>query len=80
MQEATGQLTREQTFDLQLSSYLSKGWRIESRTAYTAVLVKGQRVNHILHLLLSLVTVGLWIPVWIFLAAARGEHHKRITG
>lgn len=26
------------------------------------------RVNHILHLLLSVITMGLWIPVWILIA------------
>ena len=27
-----------------------------------------QTPSHILHLLLSLVTVGLWIPIWIIVA------------
>ncbi len=27
-----------------------------------------QRANHILHLLLSVVTVGLWLIVWFFIA------------
>lgn len=26
-----------------------------------------QKPNHILHLILSIVTVGLWIPVWLLL-------------
>jgi len=28
--------------------------------------------NHILHLLLSVVTAGLWIPVWILCCVSRG--------
>ena len=27
-----------------------------------------KKTNHVLHLLLSLVTVGFWIPVWILVA------------
>lgn len=73
------QINRGEAFDQQLASHLSKGWAIESRTDYTAVLVKGKRVNHILHLLLSLVTVGFWIPVWIFVAVTGGEKRKHIA-
>jgi hypothetical protein len=71
---------RGQAFDQELSHWLAKGWRIESRTTTSAVLVKGKPVNHVLHLLLSLVTVGLWIPVWILLTIAGGEKRKRIAG
>ncbi len=30
------------------------------------------RANHILHLLLSLLSLGLWIPIWFLLAIAPG--------
>lgn len=30
----------------------------------------GRRVNHILHLVLTLITAGLWLPIWIILAIA----------
>jgi hypothetical protein len=32
--------------------------------------IVNKRPNHILHLLLSLVTFGLWIPVWIALTGS----------
>ena len=32
------------------------------------VMVRRKGTNHVLHLLLSLVTLGLWIPVWILLS------------
>ena len=32
------------------------------------VVERKRRVNHILHLLLSLVTFGLWLPVWLLLS------------
>lgn len=28
--------------------------------------------NHILHLILSLITGGLWLPVWLILVLTRG--------
>lgn len=30
----------------------------------------GKRVNHALHLILTILTAGLWLPVWIILAIA----------
>ena len=30
----------------------------------------GRRVNHALHLVLTLLTAGLWLPIWIILAIA----------
>ena len=30
-----------------------------------------KRVNHLLHLVLTLITAGLWLPVWIILALAK---------
>lgn len=32
--------------------------------------VVNKRPNHILHLLLALVTCGLWIPVWILVTGS----------
>jgi hypothetical protein len=40
------------------------GYRVESQTDINAVLVKGKSVSHILHLILSLITFGLWLFVW----------------
>lgn len=34
------------------------------------VYVQQKRVNHLLHFLLTLITFGLWLPVWIILALA----------
>ncbi len=35
------------------------------------------KTAHILHLILSLITVGLWIPVWLLVAIShRNERNK----
>lgn len=31
----------------------------------------GKGVNHVLHLILTLLTAGLWLPVWIIIAMAK---------
>jgi len=43
------------------------GWRVESQTDYQAVLVKGRTPTHVLHLFLTILTLGFWIPVWMFI-------------
>jgi rRNA maturation protein Nop10 len=35
--------------------------------------------NHILHLILSLVTCGLWLPVWFFIAKAARDANREST-
>lgn len=32
------------------------------------VLAQGSTPNHILHLILSIITIGLWIPLWILIS------------
>ena len=53
-----------------------QGYRVESQTDIQAVMVAGKPVNRVLHLLLTLVTVGLWLFVWIALLIWGGE--KRV--
>lgn len=64
-----------------LSQYLvgsvRNGWRIETQLEFSAVLVTGNKVNHVLHLLIAIFTCGLWVFVWAFLAATGGE--RRMT-
>lgn len=56
--------------------YVQDGWRIESQTGYDVVLVRGHRVNHILHLLITVLLLGLWLIVWVPLAMFGGEKRK----
>lgn len=56
------------------------GWHVESQTDTQAVLIRpGTKVNHILHLLLTIITLGVWALVWIWIAVfKKREHHKVI--
>ena len=38
------------------------------RTCNKSTIHLASKPNHILHLLLSIITAGLWIPVWLLLA------------
>ena len=57
---------------------LTRG-RIESVSPYTAVLVYGKPVNHVLHLLASVFLCGLWLPVWILIAVSGGERKRVLS-
>jgi hypothetical protein len=39
----------------------------------------GHPVNHVLHLILSVLTAGIWVPVWIIVALASAEKRKVIA-
>jgi hypothetical protein len=53
--------------DRAIVAELTRGGRLESSAGMTAVIVYGKPVNHILHLVLSLLTGGIWLIVWLIL-------------
>src|SRR4051794_9962148 len=62
-----------------VSTQVANGARIESQSDHQAVVLKGKGVNHVLHLILTLVTLGTWGIVWIALAAFGGEKRAMVT-
>ena len=75
---AVSDAQRREVLDAQVSKAISRGYRVESRSDFQAVVVKGQRPNHVLHLILSLVTLGIWLIVWLLVAIFAGEKRKVI--
>ena len=77
----------EREMNTAIAEHLAKGWRVESDGGERVVLVKGEarrdrearqrKPNHLLHLLLSVFTAGLWIPVWA-LIAMRSSASRRV--
>ena len=55
---------------------LNEGYRVESESEFQAVLVTGKKTNHLLHLILSIVTLGLWLIVWAVIALSGGEQRR----
>ena len=37
-----------------------------------------KRVNHVLHALLTVMTFGLWLPIWIAVAVSVGSHNRAV--
>ncbi len=70
---------RSAVLDKTVGDWGRAGWRVESRTATQASLIKGKPTSHLLHLILSLITFGLWIPVWILVAILSGQKTAVIT-
>lgn len=63
-----------------VSNYVSNGYRVESQGDAQAVLVRGRRPNHLLHLILSVLTIGVWaLLVWLPIATFGGERRRVIT-
>lgn len=54
----------------------SQGARIESVGGRSAVIVTGHKANHVLHLVLTLFTFGLWLPGWLIMAAINGNEKR----
>lgn len=70
---------RKAGLDAALARYGAGGWRIETRSDFQATIVKGHRVNHILHLILTLITLGIWAIVWILMVIFGGEKREMVT-
>ena len=57
---------------------VSQGRRIESQSDYQAVLASGKNVNHILHLLLSFFTLGMWAVIWLLMILTGGVKRELV--
>jgi hypothetical protein len=68
---------RKEILGRAIHTQVAQGARVESQGDYQAILVKGHRPNHMLHLVLTIVTVGLWGFVWLGMIAFGGE--KRMS-
>lgn len=43
------------------------------------VMAQGSKPNHILHVILSIVTLGAWLPVWLIVTLAKTGTGYRCT-
>lgn len=68
---------RKEVLAQAVAAQVNQGARVEAQTGFQAVMVSGKPVNHVLHLILTLVTCLLWGLVWAALVIFAGE--KRFT-
>jgi hypothetical protein len=55
------------------------GGRIESQSDFQAVIIKGHKVNHVLHFIIGFFTFFLWWIVWAVIAITGGEKRSMVT-
>ena len=70
---------RNQILAQQVQMEIARGGRVESQSDAMAVIVHGRRVNHLLHFIIGILTLGFWWFVWIALALLGGEKRWLIT-
>jgi hypothetical protein len=70
---------RKTTLDRTLADRGAQGWRIENRSDFQATIATGNKINHVLHLILTILTAGLWGIVWIILAITGGIKRHLVT-
>lgn len=62
-----------------IGAEIRRGWRVESQSDFQATFIRGHRPNHVLHLLLTIVTLGLWVIVWILVSISSKEVRTVVT-
>jgi hypothetical protein len=62
-----------------IANEAKRGWHVESQMDYQATLAKGHRPNHLLHLILTVLTLGAWLLVWIPVSIFTSESRKVVT-
>lgn len=63
-----------------IANNLAQGnMRVETQSDYNAVLVQGHPINHVLHLILTLCTCGIWAIGWIVVAITQKEKRHMLA-
>jgi hypothetical protein len=70
---------RRATLDRTLQLWGAKGWRIETRSEFQATIAKGKEINNLLHLFLTIITLGIWLIFWLGLGIVGGVKRRMIT-
>ena len=61
-----------------VTNEVARGWRVESQSDYQAILMKGKRTSHGLHIFLSIITAGLWLIVWAIMVFVVNKERREI--
>ena len=65
--------------DAEVAHLVQDGWHVVSASEYGVSVAKGKPTNHLLHVILCLITVGLWLPVWILCAIFAGRKERTVV-
>lgn len=70
---------RRERLATEVSRLLAMGnRRIESYSDLSAVIVIGKPVNHLLHLVATVITFGVWSLVWLIISLTGGEKRELV--
>jgi hypothetical protein len=58
---------------------VAAGSRVESQTDFQAVVVHGTPTNHVLHLILTLVSCFIWAPFWLLIRLLNKEKRTVVS-
>ena len=74
-------MTTEQKFNKEVSKWIGKGYKIIDKNDYnhTAILQKQNKINHGLHIVLSLFTAGFWLIIYFFILLGAKKNGETIT-
>ena len=70
---------RKQILENYVAGKIYEGYKVESIVGTTAVIVRRGVVNHGLHFLLSILTVGFWLIIWLIMVLSRDEERTTIA-
>jgi hypothetical protein len=70
---------RSAILDQELLRLVSQGAGVVARIPTSAVVAFGKPVNHVLRLLATVLLCGLWLPVWVIIAATGGERRQTVA-
>ena len=72
-QEPISEEQRRKILEEKIMMYQASGKRLESQIGFQAVLVTEKKPNHLIHLLLTILTGGLWALIWIYLVLSNKD-------
>lgn len=75
----TSDSTRRQRLAQAIQTEVVRGGRVETQSDYNAVIRYEAKTNHVLHLILSILTVGLWAFVWVTIGIINMVKNKAVT-
>jgi len=73
-EQERAEIMTQTVFELQ-----ANGFKLVTREPTRAVFVHGKNPNHVLHLLLSLISLGFWIPIWLLITLGVKEKNRVVT-
>jgi len=75
---ASGKITYK-TLKQAKIAYAIAGWSIDLEEENLVIVSKQKKSSHIIHAILTLLTVFLWAPFWIAIVLRKSESRKVIT-